>query len=336
MKKLIRYIVPVLAAVMAASCGGNKHNAEESNPAFQNPAVKGLTDKINEDPKNARLYYDRGRALHQLQEDSLALNDFKKAVSIDSGKSEYYSAIGDLLFEHKDISGSTHYLEKALKLNPKDPHAHLKLAKMFFFMKDYTSAFSEINTVLRQDVYNPEGYFLKGMIYKDLKDTVNALNGFRTAVEMDPNYREALVQLGLLYSAKHDPLALKYFDNAFKADTMDVFPLFAKGVYYQDQKAWELAKAEYRNVIMHDRQYANAYYNTAYIFLQQDSLEKAYKQYDILTKIDPADAEAYYNRGLCNEKMGKKADAITDYKQALVFDEKYPEPREALKRLGAQ
>jgi tetratricopeptide (TPR) repeat protein len=70
-----------------------------------------------------------------------------------------------------------------------------------------------------------------------------------------------------------------------------------------------------------------------YVFMQQDSVDKAWRQYDLLTKIDPTDAEAYYNRGLCNELMGKKQEAISDYRQALTFYKKYPEAQAGLKRL---
>lgn len=336
MKNIWRCLVAMAATAMffVACNSGGKNSMDENNPAFSHPAIAGITGQIKKDPSNAALYYKRGTLLNNMQEDSLALNDFNKAISLDSSKAEYYSAIGDILFEHKDLSGSVKWLGKALKLNPNDPAAHLKMAKMFVYTKEYTSAFNEINTVLRQDVYNPEGYFLKGMIYKDLKDTSKAISSFQTAESVDPRYIDAMIQLGLLYSAKHDPLALKYFDKAFAIDTTDVFPIYAKGVYYQDSKDYEAAKAQYKEAILHDKNYVNAYFNMGYILMQQDSLDKAYRHYDLLTQIDPASAEAYYNRGLCNELMGKKEQAIMDFKQAIVFDSEYEEPREGLKRLG--
>jgi tetratricopeptide (TPR) repeat protein len=331
----INYIFIFISSISFIACQTNTSNIYNNNPVFNDSTVKQITEEINKNTNNASLYYQRGIALKKLNADSLALNDFKKAISIDSSKAEYYSAIGDLLFEHKDINGSVRWFEKALKLNPKDMVAHIKMAKMFVYLKDYTSAFSEINTALRQNVYNPEGYFLKGMIYKDLKDTAKAISSFETAIQVEPKYHDAVIQLGLIYSGKKDPIALKYFDNAWKLDTTDVFPLFARGAYYQNQNENEMAKSEYKNVILHDRQYANAYFNMAYILMQQDSFEKAHRQYDLITKIEPDNAEAYYNRGLSSEMMGKKDDAIADYKQSLIFNDQYKQPREALKRLGS-
>lgn len=330
--KMKWFLLPLI--VLAAACGND--TAVDNNPVFAEPALKKITAAIEKDPKNSKLYFERATMLDGLEQDSLALNDYKKAISLDSTRSEYYSAIGDMLFEHKDLEGSVYWLERAMLLNPNDKRAHLKLAKLFLYVEEYNKSLSEINVVLRQDVYNPEGYYLKGMVYKNLKDTTRALSSFLTALQVEPTYRDAMIQLGIVYGMKGDPIALKYYDNAYQLDSLDAFPLFARGVFYQDKGNFEAAKAEYINTIMKDRNYTNPYYNLAYIYMEQDSLDKAFRQYDIITKIDPQDAEAYYYRGLCYEGMGKKNEAIVDYKQALLFDETYKEPQDALKRLGSK
>ncbi|MCB0698694.1 MAG: tetratricopeptide repeat protein [Chitinophagales bacterium] len=326
----------VSLVLLFAACDENNTTGEE-NPLFKTePALQGVTAEIKKHPEQANLYFERASILDRLEMDTLALKDYKKAISLDSTKAEYYSAIGDMLFEHKDVEASVGWLEKALELNPDDKRAHMKLAKMFLFIKEYTKAFTEINTVLRQDVYNAEGYFLKGMIYKDMKDTAKAISNFQTATQVGPDFREAVLQLGIMYSGKNDKLALQYYDKAFKMDSTDVFPLYGKGVYYQNREDYEQAKLEYINTIRQDRYYINAYYNIGYIYMQQDSLEKAMRQYDIITKLEPQNPEGYMNRGLCYELMGKKDEAIIDYRQALVFDEEYKDAKEGLARLGAK
>lgn len=335
MKRQAHFLLYILFATLLVACKDNK-TSDGEDPFFQQPKLKELTEKIRSNPEDAANYYRRGQVLFQLEADSLALNDFKKAVSLDSSKAEYFSAIGDLLFENQDLQGSVKWLEKALALDPKDMKSHLKLAKLFLYLQEYATAFREINIVLRQDVYNTEAYFLKGMVYKDMKDTAKAISSFQTAVQMQPDNYFALEQLGLMFSAKKDPLALKYFDNAYTLDTSNPAPVFAKGVYYQNIGDYEKAKQEYTNVIMLDRQYAPAYINAGYILIQQDSFEKARRQYDLLVKMDPDSYEAYYNRGLCSELLKRNDEAIADYKQALVFNEDYTLAKEGLQRLGAK
>lgn len=324
-----------IAGILFCSCGQkNTANTNPGAPVFKDSAVQVLSRKIADDPKNARLYYDRGMLLHRLEADTFALEDFRKAATLDSTKAEYFSAVGDLMFEHKDVSGSVPWIQKAVSLNPKDPQAHMKIAKLFVFIKEYPKAFSEINTALRQNAMNPEGYFLKGIIYKDLNDTSKAISSFQTALQVDPSYKEAMIQLGSIYSKLNNPVALTYYSNAFKLDTLDVFPLYARGMYYQDQEKYEEAKQEYRNAVIHNKNYDKAYFSIGYILMQQDSLEKAYRQFDLVTKLSPTNAGAYYNRGLCNEMMGKKAEALEDYKQALAFDSEYKEAKEAIQRVS--
>lgn len=328
-------LIPLILLLLMYSCKqkGTEGTANEKESIYNKPPFGKLTAAIADNPSAAN-YYSRGLALHRASEDSLALLDLKKAVSLDSTKAVYYSSIGDILFEHKDVSGSVSWLSKALALDPNDVKAHLKLAKVMLFTKEYPKAFEQINTVLRQDAYNPEGYFLKGVIYKDMKDTDRAISSFQTAINVAPDYREAMIQLGLIYARKGDPQGLKYLDNAYHLDSNDVFPLYAKGMYYQERAQYEPAKEEYHRCILRNREYTDAYFNTGWILLQQDSLEKARRQFDLVTKIDPANASAYYNRGLCSELMNDKTEAANDYRQALTFDKDYKEALAGLKRVG--
>jgi len=333
--KIVRIITVFifLSSVLVISCK-NKSGQTEVNPILNEPAVKGITEQIHDDPTNASLYFRRGNILHKMAIDTLAINDYKKATKLDSTKAEYFSAVGNILFDHKDVSGSVEWFEKAIKLDPKDPLSHLKMAKLFYMLKDYTKAMEQVKITLDQNRYNAEGYFILGMVYKDKGDTMRSINSFLSAIQADPKYKEAMIQAGQLYATKNDTVAMLYYNNAFKIDTTDVMPLYARGMYWQDHKSYERAKQEYKNCILRDNQYAAAYFSMGWILMQQDSLEKALRQFDLVTKIEPNAADAYYNRGLCNEEMKKKQEAINDYKQALIFDPKYQKAKIGLQRLG--
>jgi len=306
----------------------------KEEPIFtSDPNLKSITEQINNSPKNAALYFERGNMLHKMKIDTLAIKDYKMAAALDTGKAEYYSSVGDLLFEHKDINGSIEWIKKAIAKDPDDIKSHLKVAKLFLYIRQYPNAIKEIDNVLRKNVYNPEAYFLKGMVYKEAKDTAKAISSFQTSVQVAPDYRESVIQLGLLYSAKKDPIAIKYLDNAYNLDSTDVFPIFAEGVYYQDNNQYDKAKETYKRCINRNGSYVDAFFNMGYVLMQQDSVEKAYRQYDIVTKIDPANPTAYYDRGVCSEQMNKIPEAVNDYKQAYILDTTYKSPKEALRRL---
>ena len=333
----IKYFPLVFGIMLFISCKNNntgKTAITVSDSVLQNnPKLKNITDQISNSPKDAALYFERGTMLRKMQMDSLALKDYKMASSLDTGKAAYYSAVGDLLFENKDISGSVEWIQKAVAKDPFDQKARLKMAKLFLYIRNYQRALQEIDKVMMKDVHNPETYFLKGMVYKDMRDTARAISSFLTAVQEGPEYRDAMIQLGLMYSAKKDPIGLRYLDNAYKMDTMDVFPIYAKGTYYQENKDYVAAKEAYKRCILKDRHYADAYFNLGYMLMQEDSVQKAWRQYNIVTKIDPMNPAAYYNRGLCSEMMDSVKNAIGDYKMAISLDTTYSSPKEALARL---
>jgi len=316
------------------SCGNSSTTHPDlSNPAYtSSPAIKAATQAIAADTANGRLYYDRGNLLLKADQDSLALKDFYKAISLDSARAEYYSAVGDVLFEGRDITASAKWLRQAISLNPKDPRAHLKLAKMMLFAKDYKAALTEINTVLRADVHNAEAYFLKGMVFKDGEDLDDAVSAFQTAVQVDPSYRDAYLQLGILAAAKNDSAALRYWENAYRLDSTDVFPLYARGKFYQDRSAPGRAKEEYRRAVARNRAYADAQFALGFLLLE-DSTEAARRHFDLAAKADPRRADAVYNRGLAAEVLGDTRAAEADYRQALSLDPGYTNAQAGLRRV---
>ena len=89
----------------------------------------------------------------------------------------------------------------------------------------------------------------------------------------------------------------------------------------------------YKECIIRNNHYTDAYFNMGSIYLQQDSIAKAYRQYDLAIKTDPTNPTAYYNRGVCSELMDSVKNAIEDYKQAIALDTSYQSPREALKKI---
>lgn len=332
---IIAAFLALVCALQLGACKGNDSRVH-SNPVYNHPSIQPLNEAIYKDSTQPGPWYQRGLALHQLKEDSLALEDLYRAARMDTARAEYASAIGDILFEHKDLNNALKWMARALRHNPQDPRARLKVAKLDLFLKEYPAAFLEINTVLRQDTYNPEAYFLKGLIYKDIKDTGKAISSFQTAINVAPDYRDAYIQLGMLYNEQGSAMGLQYLNNAFRLDTTDVFPLYALGMYFQEKGQLEQAKEQYSRCLMHDPQYADALFANGFILMQQDSLEKSRRQFDLVTKTDPTNAAAYFNRGLCSEMLGRNDEAIADYRQALTFDGSYGKAREALQRLGAK
>ncbi len=329
-KHLCTILMMSLIIAGAPSC--KEKTTAKKNALPQN--IIQLNESIAKNPKDATLFYKRGLAYLSLKKDSIALIDFKKACTIDTTNAKYFSAVGDVLFENKDISGSVSFIQKALLLNPNDVKAQLKISKMFLFLKQHPKVFIGLNNILRADVYNDEAYFLKGMTYKDLLDTTNAINSFMTASKINPDNAEYYMQLALLNINKDINKAKLFYENAYKADTANLEPINGIGVMYQGRKENKLAKEAFIRCINTDPDYAKAYYNLGCVLMDEDSIDKAIRQFNLATQFNPTYTEAYYNRGLCNEIKKDNNAAAADYNQALQFDPGFELALQSLKRIG--
>lgn len=328
-----RHLLFILSIILILGACQDHGSKKQKTVEDTSELTKAADEAIKADPNNAALYVKRASLYHKLTQDSLAIVDLQKAIQLDSNKAEYHSFIGQILFDHKDVTGSAKYFQKALELNPGDEISHLKLAHLFLFSGDYPKAFIEINNVLRANVYNAEAYFLKGMCYKNMKDTTHAISSFQTAVQTDTKYAEAYQQLAMIFEARKDPLAIRYYENAYNANPKDFEPLYGEGMFWQNQNKFEEAKKVYKRILLHDNNFPKAYYNLGWILLQQDSTDKAFRQFDLAVKVQPDYADAWYNRGLCQEILGRKKEALSDYEQALTFAPKTDYILQALSRV---
>jgi tetratricopeptide (TPR) repeat protein len=141
------------------------------------------------------------------------------------------------------------------------------------------------------------------------------------------------MQLALLFTAKHNPLAIQYFENAYRADSSDMEPLYGEAMFWQNQQKYAEAKQVFKRCILLNKDYERAYYNTGWMLLQEDSVEKSIRHFGMAIQVKQDYADAYYNRGLCYEILGKKDSAILDYKQALVFSPGLASCQTALQRI---
>jgi len=64
----------------------------------------------------------------------------------------------------------------------------------------------------------------------------------------------------------------------------------------------------------------DAFFNLGFIYILQDSLEKARKHFDFAVQMKPNRADAYYYRALCESELGDAAKARADLAQCLALD----------------
>ena len=151
---------------------------------------------------------------------------------------------------------------------------------------------------------------------------------------MNADNKDAFIELGNLFTKRKNPLALKYFDNALLLDSLDANATMGKAFYLQNDGKVAEATELYRSVVVRDPHFEAALFNLGVLYLEQNDLDRANQQFELIIQQSPTFYKAYYFRGFIAEKRGNRDAALSDYKQALEFKSDYDKALDGMKRLS--
>ncbi|MEZ4807864.1 MAG: tetratricopeptide repeat protein [Flavobacteriales bacterium] len=276
--------------------------------------------RILASPNDAEAFADRARLQERRDSLVLAMNDWKRAIALDTSNAEHRIALADLYYRKIQLPQAEEQLRNAIRSAPLMTEPKLKLAELKLVQRQYQEAMDLTNDALRIDQHHARGYYLKGWIYKETGDTTKAISSYRTAVEQDPMFFEPLMELGLLHSDRHDALAMDYFNSALAIRPASTEALYGKGMFAQENDMDSVALECYARIKVIDDRNALPWYNTGYILLDhQGRTTEAREQFTTAIELLPTYAQAYYNRGLTYELESRLDSAYGDYRKALAL-----------------
>ncbi|NND94074.1 MAG: tetratricopeptide repeat protein [Flavobacteriales bacterium] len=280
--------------------------------------IEELNVLILKNPNSVELYLQRA-AIHRA-ENSLneAFNDVNRALSLDSLSSEAQFELGSLHYMVGNMGEAKFALESAIELDPANTEAMLELAELYFVLTNHNRSMRMINDALKVDEQLTKGYFLKGLIYKEQNNYELAKSSLQTVTELDPDHVEAFNLLGMLHAADGDSLALQYYETALAIDSTNLEVLYNRGYFYQDRLMAEEALQAYNKMLDHHPGSAVAHFNKGYVLMGlMSEPEKAIDSFTEAIRYNPQYYQAYSNRAVCLEELGRKDQAISDYEMAL-------------------
>ena len=146
-------------------------------------------------PKNAEAIHFRGILALQQGETVLAVEKFKRAISLSPKQSAYHSNLGLAYHSLGQLEEAVVSYRQAIKLSPAYPEAHHNLAGVLKSLKRNAEAEIHWREALRLKPAYPEALsFLAEIRLKN--DPIEAENLARQATLLAPNYFPALVSLG--------------------------------------------------------------------------------------------------------------------------------------------
>ncbi len=338
MKKYAALFLGTALLVILFSCnhdsaGKKNANAEADTLEKVNPLSE-INRKIAGDSTDDRLYIQRARYYLSVNKTDSAFRDILIAIDMNRRNPDNYVALSDAYLVVGNANKCKEALDKALALEPGNREALQKLAELYLIIRDYDETYRTVDRALKADPVNPEIYLIKGMALLEQSDTAAAINALKKAVYQNPDFYEANIQLGIIYGAKHDPLAVEYFNTAINIYPENSDAYYNLGMYYQENGEIQKAVSTYRTILEMDPGNVYATYNLGYVNLVYlKDFNRAIEFFTKVVQTDPSYAEAYYNRGYAYELLGRYDSARSDYRKTLEVKTNYPKAIDGLNRL---
>lgn len=330
----MKRILFIVCTIIFFACGNNSENKPDLEGS-NIPEIMTKQKNVEKNPQNPEAYIQLAQAYYKYEGYDEAIQIVKRAISLDSTQARYYRMLSDVYFQYNKSFDAITVIQQASGMFPDSLEIQLDLARKQNFLKQYDQSIQTLNRVVSSNIANDEVYYILGTNYRYLGQTERALSNLKVAVELNADNLLAYQDLAIMCDTLgKDQLSLQYFENALRIDSTNMVTLFARGDFHNRRLQDKDAISWYRKVAKYNKDYAEPYFNIGLIYMDNDSIVKANKHFNMVVQMEPTHSLGYYYRGLSSQMLGNKASAINDFKQALNINPDLTRAKQALKDLG--
>lgn len=321
-----------LMFLLGCSTSTDFHQSEEQTGTSP---IDSLTALINKNPDNAIYLAERASLLLDNRQYKEALDDIDKAWLLDSNHIRVQLIRGDVYYVLNRTRASRDSWLRCVEQDPENETCRMRLAELYLAVKDLEAAQEHLRVILESNKTNANAHFMMGVVIRDLYgDTDRAMLSIQRAIEIKEDYVDALDMMGVLLTAKGDPLAVKYLQNA-----LNIYPnrhdlLYKIGYAYMRFGKFNEAMEMFTKATIINPKDEQSFFNMGFIHVETKNYDIARDYFDKAVQANPESFKAYYGRGYAHEMLGNVRAAIEDYTHALALNPEYEPANESLKRLG--
>ncbi len=325
--QLTLLFVVVLATLI--SCNSNKNKYDKLPKVLAE-----LSQKIDKDPENGALYYQRALYYYQQGFMDKGFEDVSQAVKLDSENAQYLVLLSDFYFGEKETDLVEETLQKAIQLDPANNEARMKLAELYYHLAMLKECNETLDAAIEVQPHNPKAHLIRAFCLKETGDTTQMLRILQLCIDQDPTEKKAFLELGYYYQQQNNPLAIQYYQNALAIDATDLEINYNLAKLYQDLEMTEQAKAQYNKLLQLKPDSYPALNGLGYLALvYEDKADEAVSYFTRAIALDSLFPVAVCNRGLAFETMGMYDEARQDFQYCRKIDPNYSAAIEGLNRI---
>lgn len=279
--------------------------------------------KINENNfRKADIYFHIGNLKTTLNEYGEAIQEYKKAISLDSANSNYFNNLAIAQKSINDIKNAEENFKKAIDLAPQNPIYYRNLARSLILSGQYKNALSYINKAYTLEPNDIDSINMLGVVYSENKDYDKAEEWFGKALVIFPEKPSTYYNLGMLNKKKNELIqAEDNFKQAIDKDNTHILAYIAlANLYKETGKKKEALEYFERGSKIEPQINSDLLYNYG-VFLHEEGKEiEAIDKFKQACLINPYDVEALNNWGVALKKTGKLEESIEKFQKAISID----------------
>lgn len=309
----------VSGAVSAQSAKKLCDAAEKFEKALNyTAAIENYSKAIEVDPKYDRAYTSRAACYEKNGNREKAIEDYKKAMVFSPKDKELYYNAGRLLSATGKYKEADGMLRQAIERDKGYSAAIHEEIKVLTQLRDYAGGVKMTQLAI-DDKKSAQNLYAHAVMNDSLKNYSEAEKYYRNARKEDERFTKASAGLALtlIKTGKVDE-AMKICEESLKKDPGNTDLLFAKSLASAGKKDYQNAINDITKVIL-TKPTAQAYMQRAAFYVVMGQHHNAINDYTQVLLIDERDVSALLSRAAAFEHTQNFKAALKDYNKVAVL-----------------
>lgn len=270
-----------------------------------------------------RGYNNRGIAYLESGRQQEALDDFKKAIALNSKYSEAHLNVGIAYFKENRFDQALQYYDKAIALKPDFSGAYLNRGVALLKNFHPVEALADFNRGIQLNPWDAEALSNRGLAYSYLGKPQEGLSDLDKAIELSPKTAQVYMNRGIVNTMLgRGKDALEDLDKAAKLDPKGAEIYYNRGNVYIAMGRYQEAMQDFDRAVEFNPKLADAYVNRGGIFMVSSRLPEALLEFGKAIHTNPNHENAYLNRANIYTAQSRYQDALNDYEKVLSINPK--------------
>jgi tetratricopeptide (TPR) repeat protein len=216
-------------------------------------AVAACSRLINQNPRDAATFYNRGHAYDNKGEIDRAISDYSEAIRLDQKWAGAYNDRGFAYLGKGEFDRAIADFDAYIRLDQKWAGAYNGRCIAYSGKGEYDRAVADCGEAIRLDPKLVAAYFSRGAAYLEKRDYDHAISDYSEAIRLNPKHAHSYNGRGIAYRNKADyDHAISDYSEAIRLDPKAAGPYGNRGYTYEEKGDYAHAIADYDQSLRFD------------------------------------------------------------------------------------